>query len=71
LDIEKTLQAIASLATEGEVRQTLESLNERIRKAAFAAGWGPSVDVLPLDLEETIARWQAARRASTAGASEQ
>jgi len=58
LDVEKTLQAISALEWEADVRHAIEALNERIRKAAFAAAWGPSVDVLPLDVEGEIARWR-------------
>jgi hypothetical protein len=60
LDVEKTLAALASVAAESVVRKEVALLNERIRKAGFAA-WGPSVDVLPLDLEETVARWRASK----------
>jgi hypothetical protein len=61
LDVEKTIERIAHLTSENEVRHEVALLNERIRKASFAAAWGPSVDVLPLDLEEVVARWRAAK----------
>jgi hypothetical protein len=67
LDVEKTLQKIRGLPTEGEVRQEVASLNERIRKASLGVTWGPSVDVMPLELHEIVAQWQAGRRASTTG----
>jgi hypothetical protein len=57
LDVEKTLQAIPALPGEREVRQAVADLNERIRKASFAA-WGPPIDVMPLDVEEVVATWQ-------------
>jgi DnaJ homologue, subfamily C, member 28, conserved domain len=67
LDVEKTLKSIPTLQREADVRQAVQSLNERIRKAAFAASWGPSVDVLPLDVDDVIARWKASDRVSNAG----
>ena len=62
-DVETTMRRLASLQVEAEVRQEIESLNDRIRKAGFAVTWGPSVDVQPLDAEETIARWQERKAA--------
>jgi hypothetical protein len=58
LDVERTLQRIWDLSREAEVRREITALNERIRKASFAVTWGPSVDVQPLGVEETVARWQ-------------
>src|SRR5262245_53400336 len=71
LDVEKTLQAISAFEREAEIREAIQALNERIRKAAFAAAWGPSVDVIPLDIEEIVAKWNTSSRASTAGTSEE
>lgn len=65
LDVEKTLQAIPGLTTECDVRQSVAAVNERIRKASFGAAWGPSVNVLPLELNEVLELWRAARGAST------
>jgi Domain of unknown function (DUF1992) len=67
LDVEKTVESIAGLTTEAEVRQTVAALNARIAKASFAVTWGPPVDVQPLDADEIVARWQADRRDSNAG----
>ena len=50
---------LPQLATQAEVRAEIAALNERIKKASFAVTWGPSVDVLPLDADEVIARWRA------------
>jgi hypothetical protein len=41
------------------VRQELAALNERIRKASLGPTWGPPVDVMPLDIDEFIARWRS------------
>lgn len=69
LDQQNTLQKIRDLRTEAAVRQELTALNDRVRKAAFAITWGPSVDVVPLspaEIDTIIADWKAAARASTA-----
>ena len=61
LDVQKTLEGIAPLATEEQVRQCVAALNERIRKASLGPLWGPPVDVVPLDVEEVVGHWQAAK----------
>ena len=57
LDVEQTLARIATLENEAEVRQEIALLNERIRKASFAVAWGPSVDVVPLEVDEIVSQW--------------
>jgi hypothetical protein len=62
LDIQKTLDRIlagTARPTEAEVRREIAELNERIRKASFGVTWGPSVDVMPLDVEEVLIQWRA------------
>ncbi|HEY2410892.1 MAG TPA: DUF1992 domain-containing protein [Pirellulaceae bacterium] len=64
LDVQNTLANLKNLTTETEVRRQLAALNDRIRKAAFAITWGPSVDVLPLsgdEIEGHVARWYESR----------
>jgi hypothetical protein len=58
LDRERTLARIAQLPSESLVRQEIEALNDRIRQGSFAA-WGPPVDVVPLDVEATVAQWRS------------
>lgn len=60
LDREQTLARIAHLESEVLVRQEVEALNARIRKGSFAAR-GPPVDVLPLEVEDVVARWKSHR----------
>jgi hypothetical protein len=55
LDVELTWARIALLANEDEVRQEVAALNERIRKRSFAACTGPSIDVMPLEIDEVVA----------------
>lgn len=61
LDVQRTLQRIDTLAYEADVRRTLEALNKRIVQAQRAAVWGPPCDTQTLDIEATVARWQAKR----------
>jgi len=61
LDVERTLQRIASMTAESQVRQEVAALNERIRKASLGPTWGPPVDVIPLELEAVVERWQAVK----------
>ena len=58
LDVQHTLPRIAALQNEAEVRQEIAALNERIRKASFAVTWGPSVDVVPLEVDEVVSQWR-------------
>lgn len=62
LDVEKTLARIAAIDRESEVRREICDLNERIKKASFAVTWGPSVDVVPLEVETIVSQWRAGRR---------
>jgi Domain of unknown function (DUF1992) len=59
LDAEKTLEAINSMASEEQVRRTLQALNERIRKAHFSAADGPATGVRPVEVEAVVAAWKA------------
>ena len=67
LDIEQTLTRIWTLATAAAVRQTVDALNERIRKANFAIGWGPPSTTMPLEPDEILAQWQERRSKPAAG----
>ena len=64
LDVEKTRQAILKLPDEAAVREAIEALNERIRRANFAAIWGPPLTTVPLDVEAVVSQWRAARDAA-------
>jgi hypothetical protein len=69
-DVERTLARLAELTNEDEARRELFALNERIRKLSFGAFWGPSVDVVPLDVDEEIELWRAGKLAADSPASE-
>jgi len=57
-DVEQTLASLQSLKSESDVRTAITALNERIRKLSFAVTWGPPVDVMPLDENETVRGWK-------------
>jgi hypothetical protein len=59
-DVERTLAHIATLSTESQVRREVLALNARIRKGSLAAT-GPSVNILPLDVDQVVAEWRARR----------
>jgi hypothetical protein len=61
LDAEKTLAAIDSMTSEQQVRRTLLALNERIRKAHFAATDGPADGVRPVDVDAVVVQWRTRR----------
>jgi hypothetical protein len=65
LDLERTLARIAELASESQVRQELAALNERIRSGSIGPLWGPSVDVVPLDIDQAVKDWRAGRANGT------
>jgi DnaJ-like protein len=62
LDIEQTLVGLPAIGDERLVRRELLELNERIRIAQRNAVWGPSCDVMPLDIETVIATWRGQER---------
>ncbi len=62
-DIERTLESLAAMRSEHQVRLALTALNERIRKAHFSPHEGPADGVLPVDVEATVAKWRAAKSA--------
>lgn len=61
LDVERSLQRIAGLAYEADVRRAVAALNQRIVQAQRAAVWGPPCDTQLLDVEEVVSQWRASR----------
>jgi hypothetical protein len=62
-------QVLGALAREGDeriVRERLEALNARIRKINRTTVSGPPTTLAPLDVEEVVARWRAAREGAAA-----
>jgi hypothetical protein len=60
-DVERTLEGLKALHDEAAARAALETLNDRIRRAAAGTTRGPSLDVAPLDVEGRLAAWRASR----------
>jgi Domain of unknown function (DUF1992) len=60
-DVEDARDAIDEATTEGEVRQIVTEINERIRSVNRMATTGPPTNLMPLDLEQTVQRWRADR----------
>ena len=61
LDAERTLESVARMLTEGQVRRALAALNERIRRAHFSPADGPPGGVQPVDVEAIVTRWKSGR----------
>ncbi|UKD51573.1 DUF1992 domain-containing protein [Amycolatopsis sp. FU40] len=52
---------LAKVRSERKVREIVEDLNDRIRKAHALPQDGPVLRARPLDVEETVANWRAGR----------
>ncbi|WP_409185542.1 DUF1992 domain-containing protein [Amycolatopsis sp. VS8301801F10] len=52
---------LAKVRSEAKVREIVEDLNARIRKAHALPQDGPVLRARPLDVEETVASWRAGR----------
>jgi hypothetical protein len=64
LEAEKTVEGLDRLSSERAVRDALEDLNGRIRHAnRMPAIDGPPTTLMPLDVDELVARWHANRPA--------
>lgn len=60
-DIERTRAEILHLKSEPIVREQLEKLAQRVREAILSPHPSPPVYVLPIDVEEELRHWRAAR----------
>jgi hypothetical protein len=61
LEAEQVLAELERERDEGRVRERLEALDARIRKINRTTISGPPTTLAPLDVEEIVARWRAAR----------
>lgn len=59
-EVERLPDTVAGLRTEDEVRRTAHELNLRIARW-IRSGVGPRVHVAPVDVDEVVADWKAAR----------
>lgn len=46
---------------EADARRGLEELNIFVRREMYSVVWGPPANVQPVDVEEKLAEWRAAR----------
>jgi hypothetical protein len=61
LEAEQVLAAVGRETDERRVRERLEELNARIRRINRTTIAGPPTTLAPLDVEEAVTRWRAAR----------
>ena len=60
-DRQQLLDDLAAFGNEAAVRATVEELNARIRHLNRYGAAGPPSTVMVLDVDDVVARWQAAR----------
>jgi len=60
-DLEDAIVAIGRARSEEEVRRIAEEINADIRRVNRLASSGPPSNLMPLDVESVVSRWQAAR----------
>lgn len=60
--IEVVRGEIETLAEESQVRRLLTALNQEIREAIASPQPGPSIVVLPLDVEAEVTAWRGRRK---------
>jgi hypothetical protein len=61
LEAEQVLAEVARETDERRVRERLEELNAKIRRINRTTIAGPPTTLAPLDVEEAVTRWRAAR----------
>ncbi len=60
-DLEDAIVAIGRARSEDEVRRIAEEINAEIRTVNRLASSGPPSNLMPLDVDDVVARWHAAR----------
>lgn len=60
-ELEQARAAIAAASREEVVRAIVADINERIRDVNRRGADGPPSTVMPLDVEQVVERWRAAR----------
>lgn len=60
-EVEEAKERIGAATGEAEVRRIVAAVNERIRHVNAHATTGPPTSLMPLDVEETVARWRHGR----------
>jgi hypothetical protein len=59
--VNDALEAASRAATEGEVRQLIDGVNESIREANRKGIRGPSLMLMPLDPDRVVREWRDQR----------
>jgi hypothetical protein len=59
--LDEARERIGRATSEEEVRAIVAAINPRIREVNRLASSGPPSTMMPLDVEETVARWRARR----------
>ncbi|MEI7032224.1 DUF1992 domain-containing protein [Streptomyces pratensis] len=62
-EAEDVPEAVSAARTEAEVRQIVTQVNEKIERALRMPPEGPPLALKPFDVEQTVRRWRADRRA--------
>jgi len=60
-EVELTRELIASAETEERVRDLVAAINARIREVNRTSISGPPTSVMPMNVEDVVARWRAQR----------
>jgi hypothetical protein len=60
-EVERLPQRVSRLRSETQVREVVDDLNTRIRRAYVAPQVGPPMKVGHVDIEQVVADWRAAR----------
>ena len=60
-ELDEARRTIASMSDESRVREVLAKVNERIRYVNSHVVEGPPSTLMPLDLDDEIARWRETR----------
>ncbi len=61
VEVEQALERAACAADEIEIRAVLGAVNEKVRRINRLGAAGPPSTVMPVDVEEAVARWRAAQ----------
>lgn len=60
-EVELTREAIAAADTEERVRDLVTAVNARIREVNRTSITGPPTTVMPMNVDDVVERWRAAR----------
>ena len=60
-EVELTREAIAAADDEDKVRELVLAVNDRIREVNRTSITGPPTTVMPMNVDDVVARWRAAR----------